>query len=216
MEWRITAGEFGPGAVLDCTINSPDTSTSGGTIISQDISTSGGAEPYDGDGGWCAAPDYPISNYLADRLDARCRAPQSPMFAFNLNSPIPAFAGGGLNILPSFTPSSSLSSLSGQRRGSEKRSVIPGSSCSEACSGCFSTDRCVRFQKNRAGLRKKHQCTHVGCSHATDSKPDLRKHVKAVHDRSQNACPKCYKLLGSRQDNLNRHLNRYCKGIGLV
>lgn len=147
MEWRRTAGEFGPDAVLDCTINSPDTSTSGGTIISQDISTSGGAEPYDGDGGWCAAPDYPISNYLADRLDARCRAPQSPMFAFNLNSPIPAFAGGGLNILPSFTPSSSLSSLSGQRRGSGKRSVIPGSSCSEACFGCFSTDRCVRFHK---------------------------------------------------------------------
>lgn len=141
MEWRRTAEEWQPEAVLDWTINPPDTSTSGGTIISQDISTSGDAESYNWDGGWSAAPVYPISNYLTDRLDARCRAPPSPMLAFN--SPVPAFAGGGLNIPPSFTLSSSLSSLSGQRRGSEKRSVIPRSSCSKACFGCFSTDWCL-------------------------------------------------------------------------
>lgn len=141
MEWRRTAEEWQPDAALDCTTISQDASTSGGTIISQDTSTSGDAESYDGDGAWSAAPVYPISNYLADRLDARCRAPPSLMLAFN--SPVPAFAGGGLNILPSFTLSSSLSSLSGQRRGSEKRSVIPRSSCSKACFGCFSTDWCL-------------------------------------------------------------------------
>jgi hypothetical protein len=58
-------------------------------------------------------------------------------------------------------------------------------------------------------------CEKEGCRVTFQSKKDLRRHTTTVHDQVYIQCQHCQKLLKGRDDNLKRHLKRYCKGAVL-
>lgn len=54
-------------------------------------------------------------------------------------------------------------------------------------------------------------CGRDGCKQTFASKRDLGRHTTTVHDQVFVKCPHCQKRFKSRDDNLRRHIRRFCK-----
>ncbi|KAI1461997.1 hypothetical protein F4805DRAFT_190302 [Annulohypoxylon moriforme] len=66
-----------------------------------------------------------------------------------------------------------------------------------------------RLSAHNRRHEKRHHCTY--CERQFAESRDLRRHVQSVHEAHCIQCPQCGKELGSRGDNLQRHIRQYCK-----
>lgn len=58
---------------------------------------------------------------------------------------------------------------------------------------------------------KRYPCPQADCNQAFISKRDAQRHVESVHEILRRPCPRCSKILRNRSDNFKRHLEKFCK-----
>ncbi|KAK1829579.1 hypothetical protein QBC39DRAFT_126777 [Podospora conica] len=183
-----------PDSALDETINPQDTLSRGAesynkglaaaldnTINPQDTQALTGHGTESYDVDWSAAPVYPILNSIANNHVPRPQTPPAPIST--PSSLGPALAAAAAAAALDQNGSSASSSSLGQNTGNMELVRVEG----------------------------RYRCLYNGCERASRWAGDIRKHIEAVHLQSRRTCPKCFKSLGSRQDNLKRHIMR-CKG----
>ncbi|OTA99543.1 hypothetical protein M426DRAFT_254547 [Hypoxylon sp. CI-4A] len=172
---------------------------------------------------------FPISNWLADRLDATREEAKSDLSPEGHLEPQVTNFGQYLDrdqytdldsnpYLSSSTPSGDfdpcvgLSSLvredenvqvvdlrSGQ--GSPDPPAQPGFACN-ACDASFTSQGRLNAHKRRH--EKKHRCEQ--CDRRFSESRDLYRHIQSVHESLWEQCPQCEKKLKRRGDNIRRHM----------
>lgn len=195
----ICPGQLGATAVDPCLQTEADSHQSRGGVCAggeESMLASGdnvGAAPDPSD--WW--PTFPISNYLADKIT---RPQQVQLLATNLGAQC-GMAAGPTSAMSK--PQPSAVNLSGCGTSQQFQEVLGTTRPS--------SDLVLSTTPNQVP-RKRFACEKEGCSATSPTKKDLRRHIVTVHDQVKVQCPTCQKSLRGRDDNLKRHMRRYCKG----
>lgn len=143
-------------------------------------------------------PSFPVSNYLAERvaLDQK----KQP-WTTNSGGPQPHL---GMTRGPTLTASNPLLSAI-DLPTSDIGVLFKEVSDTTNVSSISATDGAPKKPTERMVV-----CEDETCRRAFQSRKDLRRHTMTVHDRVYVQCPHCHKLLKGRDDNLKRHVRKYC------
>lgn len=152
---------------------------------------------------------FPLSSFLADKLNSTASNPQSrgPLEPTS-NSEKPRQLAVALSLAPPPTSEKKMSdNIQGVTDPLSSRSQV-NFPCG-TCGRCFESQ--VKLDIHARRHKKDHQCAE--CSQSFAEPRDLRRHIDARHKQLRTSCPHCGKNLKKRNDNLQRHINRYCKNV---
>jgi len=153
--------------------------------------------------GWY--PSFPVSVYLANQVETS-RSSSGSAGGLSLNEPSFRLDDGGVASTLAFVPQPvaldtaldiQIDMISGHPQV-EKFALSPPPSSPRA-----SRPRAIRA----------FQCPEILCAKTFISKRDLGRHVNGVHHKLFARCPNCSKQLRARDDNLKRHVDKFCKAF---
>lgn len=142
-------------------------------------------------------PTFPISNYLADKI---AHPQPDDSLATNLGAQCGMVA----------SPTSTISKIQPSAVDSSGYGI--SQPFQEVLGTTRASSALVHDTTPNRPARRKMVCERGGCSASFPTKKDLRRHIVTVHDQVKVQCPRCLKSLRGRDDNLKRHMGRYCKG----
>ncbi|KAH6850400.1 hypothetical protein B0I37DRAFT_404241 [Chaetomium sp. MPI-CAGE-AT-0009] len=162
--------------------------------------------------GWF--PSFPVSVYLANQVEAS-RSRSGSAGGRVLNEPSFRLDDGSVASTLAFVPQpvaldAALDIRIGMIGGRpQAKDQVAATKDAERRKFALSPPPSPRASRPRA--IRAFQCPENLCAKTFISKRDLGRHVNGVHHKLFARCPNCSKQLRARDDNLKRHVDKFCK-----